>query len=487
MEKMVLDLHTIGKAIKNRYLLIGNIFLGTIIIALLINFLIPSTFEAEALLQVKQSKGLLSYSYSNDLMGASSNSKLMSTYSEILKSRTVVQEVIDKTQWDKPQVPNYEDMLKRITMQPIKDTDILKIKATANSPAEAQVVANALVNSFIDRLTALARFEQIAVRDLILQRVVESRKELDRGEEALEKYKREQKILTPSDETQAMVQRMASMKTMLADNFVASAVASAKLSSAEGQLSQESPSIVADSPLTQLYKTKLAELEVELVSLSQTYGDKHPKVMTTRAVIEETRARLANEMAKVINSEVASLNPVHQGLLLTKMQNEAELAAGAAQKAAILQVMAESEKEVAKLPSKEQGISRLIRDVMVSQEIYVMLAKRYEEARISEVTQPTEVQVLDLAVEPTMAISPRKTRNVIVGAILGLFLGLGIALFLEHSRRTIDNSAEAKEYLGLPVLGVIPDFNLANLPSTNGPVGRMQSLFNKITKILPKK
>ena len=484
MEKMVFDLHAIGKAIKNRYLLIGNIFLGTIMIALLINFLIPPTFEAEAILQVKPSKGLLSYSPTTDIMGTSSNSKLMSTYSEILKSRTVVQEVIDKTQSDKLQVPKYEDMLKRITMQPIRDTDVLKIKATANSPTEAQLVANALVSSFIDRLTTLARSEQIAVRDLIGQRVVESRKELDRGEDALEKYKREQKILTPSDETKAMVERMASMKTMLADNTVAAAMASAKLSSVEGQLSQESPSMIADSPLIQMYKTKLADGETELVSLSQMYGDKHPKVMANRAVIAETRARLADETAKVLNSETASINPVHQGLLLTKIQNEAELAAAAAQRVAILQVMAESEKEVATLPSKEQGISRLIRDVMVSQEIYIMLAKRYEEARIGEVTQPSEVQVLDLAIEPAVAISPQKTRNVIVGAILGLFLGLGMALFLENSRRTIDSSQEAKDYLGLPVLGVIPDFNLANLPSANSAVGKMQSLFDKIKKNL---
>lgn len=467
MEKAVFDLQSIGKTIKNRYQLIGNIFLCGVMIALLINFLIPATYEAEAILQVKESKGLLSYS--SEVVGGPSSSKLMSTYSEILKSRTVVQEVIDKTQLDKSPVPEYEEMMKRITMQPIKDTDVFKIKATANTPLEAQLVTNALVNSFIDRLTSLARAEQVTIRDLISQRVVESRKELDRGEEALEKYKRDQKILTPSDETKAMVDRMTSMKNMLAENAVASAVASAKLSSVGGQLSQEAPSIVADSPLIQLYKTKLAEGETELVGLSQTYGNKHPKVVTARAVIEETKARLSNETAKVINSEVASINPIHQGLLLTKIQNEAELAAATAQKAAILQVMAESEKEVAKLPSKEQGISRLIRDVMVSQEIYLMLAKRYEEARISEVTQQSEVQVIDLAVDPAVAISPRKIRNIFIGGILGLVFGLGIALFLEHARRTIDSSEEAKQYLDLPVLGVIPDFNVVNSPPPNFP------------------
>lgn len=484
MKEKVIDLHFIGKTVKNRRRLIGNILAGTIISVLLVNYLIPLTFEAETTLRIKQSKGLLASSLLTDMTGVPSNAKqLMSTYSEILKSRTVVQAVIDKTQMDKEQVPKYEDMLKRIKTQPIKDTEILKIKVMANSSTEAQLVANTLVNSFTERLTYLANSEQSAVREFIGERVVESRQELDKAEKNLEQYKRDQKILTPSEETRAMVERMASMKKMLADNAVASAVAGAKLHTVQQQLAQETPGMVADSPLIQLYKAKLADAEVELVSLSQNYGDKHPKVMTVRAAIEETRAKLAYESNQVIASNAPSINPIHQGLLLGKIQNEAELAAAGSQKVAIQQVMAESEKEMAKLPAKEQGISRLTRDAMVAQEIYVMLAKRYEEARISEVAQPLDFQVIDLAIAPAEEISPNREMNIVVGAILGLLVGLGLALFLESSRRTIRNSQEAKEYLGLPVMGVIPDFNSINTPVAKGPMGIIQSLFGKRPKI----
>ena len=480
MQETVIDLSAIGRAIKNRRYLIGSSFLGTILIVSIINFLIPPTFEAETTIRVKQPKGLLSSTLLAEMTGSSSNIKqLMSTYSEILKSRTVVQMVIDKTLSDEPSVPKYEKVLSRITTQPIKDTEILKIKVTAKSPTEAQLIANTLVGSFTDRLTSLVRAEQSAVREFIGERVVEARKELDRGEEALEQYKSDQKILTPSDETKAMVERMAYMKKLSADNVVASATAGAKLNSAERQLAQESPGLIADSPLIQLYKAKLADLEVELVSLSQNFGNKHPKIMATRGAIDETRARLALETNQVIHSQVPSLNPIHQGLLQSKIQNEAELSAAAAQKVAIGRVMAESEQEMTKLPAKEQGISRLTRDVMVAQEIYIMLANRYEEARISEVAQPSDVQVIDVAVAPEFPIYPRKALNVAVGGMLGLFLGLGLAFFLEYSQRTIQNSQEAKQYLGLPVLGVIPDYSLATVTTGNGPVERIQAFFGK--------
>jgi len=487
MQKMILDLRFIGRVIINRRLLITNIFIATISIVVLINFLIPPTFESEVTLQVKPAKGLLSNSISSEMMGTSANSKLMSTYSEILRSRTVIKEVIDKTQADKDEMPSYGEMIKRITMQPIKDTDIVKIKATANSPDEAQLVASTLVDSFINRLAYLAHAEKNAVRELMLQRVVESRKELDRCEDALEKYKRDQKILTPSDDTKAMVGRMASMKSMLADNTVSSAVANAKLRNVESQLVQEVPGIVADSTLIQFYKSKLSELQVELVNLSQNYGEKHPKVIANRALTNEIRVKLDNEVAKVIHNEAASLNPIHQGLLQTKMQNEAELAAAAAQRAAIQRVMAESEKEVSTLPAKEQGISRLIRDVMVAQEIYVMLAKRSEEARLSEIAQPSEIQVIDVAASPSVAIYPRKILNLLIGAIVGFISGLGLAIFLENARRTIDNSQGAKECLHLPILGIIPDFNLEKLSSPSSFIERLQMLFHKMPNFIIRK
>gem|GEM_PF-2779674 len=100
---------------------------------------------------------------------------------------------------------------------------------------------------------------------------------------------------------------------------------------------------------------------------------------------------------------------------------------------------------------------------------------------------PSNSKLIELASQPVVAISLQKTRNLIMAAILGLFLGVGMALCLEHTRGTIDNSQEAKQYVGLPVLGVIPDFDLANIPSAKSLIGKIQGGFNKITNFLFKK
>lgn len=459
MEETI-DLKEVLRTIKKRRILIRNVFAVMVIATVVVSFLIPPTYEAETTLRVKQPKGLADSLLADLPMGSSTNTKqLMITYAEILKSRTVVEAVINKTQADKEEVPDYEEMLKRIMTVPVKDSELLKIKVTAKSAEEAQLVANTLVDTFTERMTLLVRSEQSEVRKFIGERMVESKKELEKAENRLEKYKTDENIAAPTEETKAIVERLSSISKLSAENAVALASAQAKVSSANKQLAEEKPGFVADSPLIQQYKGKLADLEVQLVTLSQNFTEKHPQIMSTRAAIMETKAKLNMESASVLNAESPSINPIHLGLLQGKIEAEADIAAGSAQKEAISKIVADSEKELNKLPAKEQGLVRVMRDATVAQEIYVMLAKRHEEARISEVMQPTDVQVIDVAAIPVKPISPKKTFNVIIAAALGLFIGLGLAFMSEYMNRTMKSVEDVRAYLDLPVLGSIPHFD----------------------------
>ncbi len=460
MEETTIDLKDIIKTIKKRRKLIASIFGTAVILAVIISLLIPPTYEAETNLRIKQPKGLASSLLGDLPMGNSGATKqLMSTYAEILKSRTVVQAVIDATQSEKQVMPSYEQMLARITTQPVKDTEILKVKVKAPSPAEAQQVTNLLVDTFNDRMTYLVRSEQTSIREFIGERLQTAKQELEQAETLLGNYKRAQKMVAPDVETKAMIDKFATIDKLAAENKVAMASAQARLSTAVQQLSLEKPGFVADSPLIQQHKGKLAELEVKLVSLAGNYTDKHPEIIATRAAITETQARLRQEITAVISANAPSMNPIHQGLVQSQIQSEAEIAARGAQQQAIQGILSKGQQELSTLPAKEQGLAKVMRDAAVNQEIYIMLAKRHEEARISEVMQPTDVQVIDVAIAPVKPISPKKTLNVVIAAILGLFIGLAIAFVLEYMNKTVRTAEDVQHYLDLPVLGSIPDFD----------------------------
>jgi capsular exopolysaccharide synthesis family protein len=85
------------------------------------------------------------------------------------------------------------------------------------------------------------------------------------------------------------------------------------------------------------------------------------------------------------------------------------------------------------------------------------------------------VQVAQAATVPTSPSSPKVSRNTVLGAVLGLLLGLGIAFLLERFDRRIREPKDLEGIYGLPLLGVVPE-SVALSRSAKGKKGAREAL-----------
>lgn len=444
---------------------ITGVFIALAILYLLIA---SPVYESEALLRIKQDKGL-----GDSLLDAATGGNVqmsqqqMSTMAEILKSRGVVVPVIEATEDQKDgKYPAYENYVDgRITTAPFKNTEILQVKMKGASPEKAQQANQLLVGSFLKRITMLTRTEQTATKGFLEERVAAAKKDLDKAETALQDYKIDNKIISPSDSAKLFLDRIALSEKEAALNRIEMGMAQAKLNAANDILGGEGR-YSADNRTVQAYNAQLAKLEAERISYLDKYTEKHPRMVELNDQIAELKAKIAEETRKVASLQAPSDNAVHQRLVANKYQSEGELIV-ARQKAALLQqVIDQNNQDLERLPELEKGYVKVARDVQVANEIYVMLAKRLEESKVAEVMQPNNVQVVDEPTLPERPISPRKGRTLVLAALLGLLLSSGYVVAMELMNRTIRTEDDVKNYLALPVMGAIPDEESMSLAMT---------------------
>jgi capsular polysaccharide biosynthesis protein len=76
---------------------------------------------------------------------------------------------------------------------------------------------------------------------------------------------------------------------------------------------------------------------------------------------------------------------------------------------------------------------------------------------VQEIMKVENVQVIDRAEPSYTPVSPRPILNLAIAGILGLMLGVFLAFLIEMLDNTIKTPEDVEKYLGLPVIGSIPN------------------------------
>ncbi|MEZ9425171.1 polysaccharide biosynthesis tyrosine autokinase [Vibrio lentus] len=116
-------------------------------------------------------------------------------------------------------------------------------------------------------------------------------------------------------------------------------------------------------------------------------------------------------------------------------------------------------KQVQKLPKTQREVLRMTRDVEVNQQIYIQLLNKVQELSIIKAGTVGNVRILDDAQAYKRAVKPKKPLIVVLATLLGGMLSVAFVLVKAAFHRGVE-SPDQIEQIGLPVYAAVPKSDL---------------------------
>ncbi|EOB4258172.1 polysaccharide biosynthesis tyrosine autokinase [Vibrio vulnificus] len=116
-------------------------------------------------------------------------------------------------------------------------------------------------------------------------------------------------------------------------------------------------------------------------------------------------------------------------------------------------------RQVQKLPKTQREVLRMTRDVEVNQQIYIQLLNKVQELSIIKAGTVGNVRILDEAQSYAKPVKPKKPLIVVLVTLLGGMLSVALVLVKAALHRGVENPDEI-EQIGLSVYASVPKSNL---------------------------
>lgn len=162
MEEREIDLLQLAKKLKQHIfsILCLALIFGAISYTISVFFIMPN-YEATTTMIVGNSKKDGNSEDEVDYSKIQANRALVSTYSEIVKSKGVADKVIDNLKLDM----DYGDFSQKVSIEPVKDTQIISVKVVDTVPERAMDIANATSMVFKDSVTKIMKVDNVQILD----------------------------------------------------------------------------------------------------------------------------------------------------------------------------------------------------------------------------------------------------------------------------------------------------------------------------------
>jgi polysaccharide biosynthesis transport protein len=433
---------------KHRYLVLG-LFLLTVFSVAVWSFVQTPIYQASATVLIEPEPPKVLNIQEVTPIGSPTQEYYRTQY-ELMTSRPIVEKVVETLNLKKriPELERTPDpgrwMQAHMTVEPRRNTRLVSVKFEHGNPLLAAEITNALARQYVKHnLDIKLRGAQEAMTWLNEQ-MTSLRAKVQESSVALQNYRVKAGIMGLQEQRQITAQKIMDFNKQYLESQAQRLSVEAKMNELQRVTSDRGGAAtiftVADSALIQKLKQEASELEVTKAKLSKTYKDKHPEILKIEAQMEQVGQRIEAEiktMMRAVQTEFRVARAREETLLgnVNRLRTEAQ-----------------------ELNEKEIQYLNLQRDADSNQQLYEAVLKRLKETGVTGGLETNNVSVIEEAVTPRLPIRPRKSLNLLVAVVVGVLIGVGTALTIEYFDTTVKTPDDVERYLGLPVIGIVPQF-----------------------------
>ncbi|UIJ71328.1 GumC family protein [Aurantimonas sp. HBX-1] len=290
---------------------------------------------------------------------------------------------------------------------------VLNLSVETWDPEKSAQLVNRVAETFIDQLGRVQSSTARRASDALSSRLAELRQSVVAAERAVEEYKSANGLvgvngrLVDDDYILRMNDQLArSRSDITALRVRAEQMANASVDAVvEGSFPEE----LTSEALSRLRNT-YSELAQQTASLAVTLGPRHPQLLASRQALESARSAISQEVSRIVAAAQTELSRAEEtNRNLTAQIDDLKT------------------KQVATSESFVK-LRELEREVEASRAVYEAFLLRARETGEQEMLNTANVRVISSATPPLEPSSVPRRAVVLIGAVLGLMVGVGLAV-----------------------------------------------------------
>lgn len=466
-----LDQETLLEAIKTGLLarkkVIAGLTLLTFALTALVTFTMDRTYVSSASLLVKKERIDAPVTPEQTIITSPERmltEEELNSEVEVLRSPSLLEEVVDRLHLERefertgmlaplkklmgepllsPRVRAQAALEKKISVDPVKKTNVIRVSVQASDAELAAQIANTLCKVYQEHHARI--HSGGGSKAFFTEQADAARERLAREEAALRRVSPLPNAQLINQQIETQLRQLNEFEAALHNARTAAAESEARIRTLEKQLQGEPSRLVSEERVThrtapEAVRSQLFALELKRTELLTKYRPDHRLVRDVEKDIAEAHRLIAEaESAPAETTSVTSLNALRQRLTDALTTERAALASLHEKERSLAGVVAEYRARVREMGERGYEQRRLDREREIADATYQLYAKKGEESRISEELDKEgiiNVRLVEAARVPFRPVSPNVPVNLLMGLVGGLMLGLAAAYVLEYFNPT---------------------------------------------------